>query len=154
MLEKGGSGYWFINEVRARECEYLVCTRNARRKRTGRLPEPHYAAFLVGRIAELVLSPDYQERWFVRIDRYAPVNLPGVWKRWRNPVRYTTLEELGIDPAGLAFRNLPSAEDEGGGEVGLSGPGGVRRLSIAEAKRGLAASFGVPVEAIEITIRG
>lgn len=30
----------------------------------------------------------------------------------------------------------------------------VPKLSIAEAKAGLAASFGVPVEAVEITIRG
>jgi hypothetical protein len=40
------------------------------------------------------------------------------------------------------------------GEPPEQGEADIAKLTIAEAKAGLAANFGVPVEAVEITIRG
>ena len=70
--------------------------------------QPHGTAFLVGRIADVVRSPENDSRWLIRIDAYARIALPEAWRGWRNPVRYTTLEELGVDPATLAFQPLPA----------------------------------------------
>ena len=75
-------------------------------------------------------------------------------------MRYTTLDELGIDPSKLTFTPVPQSSSASPGEKGatagaFSGSSGdeVTHLTIADAKRGLAAAFGVPLEAIEITIR-
>ena len=37
------------------------------------------------------------QRWIIEISEYAVVDYPETWGEWRNPVKYTTLEELGID---------------------------------------------------------
>ena len=80
--------------------------------------------------------------------------IPEKWGEWRNPVKYTTLEELGIDPkkleiqanAGSARRFLEPPPPPDRSKTGA--------LTIAEAKAGLALQFGVPPEAIEILIKG
>ena len=75
------------------------------------------------------------------------------------PVRYLEVSELGIDPATLTFEPIPPRGAEAEPAV-IGAPNGEHRhaavipLSIAEAKRALAATFGVGVDAIEITIRG
>lgn len=162
ILHDGGSCSWVLDPVRARQCGYLVCTRNGHPDEWAwaeRAPEPHRSAFLVGTIADAVPSPNHDGRWLIRIDRYALVERPELWQGWRNPVRYTTLDELGIDPAGLEFEDMPpvgeeTIEDRPFGRPAAPQPGkAVPHLGIAEAKRGLAATFGVPEEAIEITIR-
>ncbi|MEI8697247.1 MULTISPECIES: hypothetical protein [unclassified Mesorhizobium] len=95
----------------------------------------------------------------LQFSEYAEVAIPNTWgKGWRNPVRYTTLEDLGIDVNGLVFQPMP--EPTPGSEVGTAQSGAASeeggqplKLTIAEAKEGLSAMFGVPVEAVEITIR-
>jgi hypothetical protein len=47
-------------------------------------------------------------RWRVRIGDYAKIAIPHAWDGGRNPVRYTTLQELGIDPATLEFEPIPA----------------------------------------------
>ncbi len=84
---------------------------------------------------------------------YAVVDYPEAWGEWRNPVKYTTLEELGINPSKLNFKPMPETTKE------LPPPPPPDRsktgaLTIAEAKAGLALQFGVPPEAIDILIRG
>jgi hypothetical protein len=155
LVEEGGSGNWVVDRVKARKCEFLVCCRNAHHKETAG-PEPHGSAFLIGRISDVVASPR-PNRWIVKFDEYALVNIKDVWQRYgrsRNPTRYTDLQTLGIDVSKLEFRPVP----KGGKETGFEEPGqaaeGTRGLSIAEAKCGLSITFGVPPEAIEITIRG
>ena len=89
----------------------------------------------------------------IQISEYALVDYPEKWGEWRNPVKYTTLEELGIDPKQLKFKPMPVATKPPRAPAGpdRSKTGG---LTIAEAKAGLALQFGVPPEAIEIVIKG
>lgn len=158
ILSVGGSCSWTLNRGHARNYEFAVCTRNAN-TRDAEGPEKHGAAFLIGRISDVVKSPENPDRWLLQFSEYAEVLLPDIWgKGWRNPVRYTTLEELGIDLNTLTFKPVPEptspAQAVGGYAVAEDSEQDLPlRLTIAEAKEGLSAMLGVPVEAIEITIR-
>jgi hypothetical protein len=69
-----------------------------------------------------------------------------------NPVRYTSLEELGIDPETLSFQAMPVLETgSSAGEVPAPRPhlDGI----IAAAKVNLAAKLGVSPDSIEIIVR-
>jgi hypothetical protein len=90
------------------------------------------------------------ERWLIQISEYALVSIPDTWDGSRNPVRYRSMEELGIDPNQLDFQTMPVAKSAQPKEVANISGG----LTIAEAKHGLAERFGVSVNDIEITIRG
>jgi hypothetical protein len=155
ILEIGGSASWVVAEKQARRRQFLVCIRNARAV-DFHDHEPHGTAFLVGRISGL--KPYGQDkkgmqRWIIEINEYALIDYPEAWGEWRNPVKYTTLEELGIDLTKLKFmpmptrtKVLPPAPPPDRSKTGA--------LTIAEAKAGLALQFGVPLEAIDILIRG
>src|SRR5688572_5492664 len=110
--QKTPSSAWSLNRNNARQQEFLVCTRNTHADFTegDGFPEGHEAhgsAFLVGRISDVVPAPDDTGRWRVKFSEYARITFPGVWKGWRNPVRYTSVEELGIDPSTLCFKPMP-----------------------------------------------
>lgn len=155
VLASGGSESWKLKVSNAMKCRYLVCTRNSHDPRATASDIPHHAAFLVGRISDV--QPAREGRYIVLIDQYAEVLVPDVWQSGhRNPVRYVTLDEIGIDPAKLDWKPMPprstsltpvAHEPEDSDDE-------VRPLTMAEAKQGLALTFGVPPEAIEITIRG
>jgi hypothetical protein len=147
LLAHGGSGPWVGAEERVKQQEYLVCIRKARPGTEG-----HGNAFLVGKISAVRkhgFDRRGQKRWFFEISEFAAPSHQGQWQ-WRNPVRYTTLEELGIELKKLKFKPAPPAT--------LSPPisesgSSVKPLTIAEAKAGLAAKFGVSPDAIEIHIK-
>jgi hypothetical protein len=155
ILAEGGSASWVVAEKQARRRQFLVCIRNARGVD---FPdhEPHGTAFLVGRISALEphgVDRKGMQRFFIKISEYAVVDYPEAWGEWRNPVKYTTLEELGIDPQKLEFKPMPPPT-----KIPTPPPPPERSktgaLTIAEAKAGLALQFGVPPEAIEILIKG
>lgn len=154
ILREGGTCSWRLDRNNARQREFAICTRNANADWVEG-SEEHHAAFLVGRIKDVVLSPfatgEYQGRYLIQFSEYALVNVPEVWKGDRNPVKYAdSLEEFGINPADLEWQEMPDPE-EVEEETEETEPTG---LTIAEAKRGLALTFGVKPEAVEITIRG
>ena len=110
---------------------------------------------MIGRVAGIVPSPDNLKRWLIQIQDYAILEIPEVWPKLRYPVWYTTLEDLGIDPDGLTFRPLPPVNGRTlGSPVGAPPFLKAGHFTIADAKAALATSFGVPEDAIEITIRG
>lgn len=157
IVREGGSQAWVLNPVRAKQCTWLVCTQNRHNADHDfeDASEPHGSAFLVGKISGLrrsVENPN-EERWLITINEYARINLPKVWGGWRNPVRYTSLADLGIDPVGLSWQPLVAPIGEPAEPTGEP-PSARQGLTIAEAKRGLALTFGVGEDAIEITIRG
>ena len=151
ILEEGGTSDWRLDPLHAASCDYVICTRNSFAKWSNG-PEPHRSAFLVGRLAKVVrsINPKYSDRYLIRFSEYATVALPEVWRKGdRNPVTYGSMEELGIDPTTLEWKPMP-----GGQPAAVTGDDTqTPPFTIAEAKKRLAATFGVPTEAIEITIR-
>jgi hypothetical protein len=81
------------------------------------------------------------------------VNIPDAWKGDRNPVKYSTLKKLGIDLSTLEWAPMPELTEPAPEAKAPAATTGAP-LTMAEAKRGLALTFGVSPEAIEITIRG
>ncbi len=155
ILAHGGTSSWVLNRANARAFHWVVCTRNANDK-SAEGPEPHGSAFLVARIAEIVPSPEpgFEDRWLIRFSEYADVAVLDAWKGWRNPVKYTTLEELGIDPSTLDLKSMPAgALTFSPADLALQEKSPFK-LTIAKAKEGLANNFGVSPEAVHITIRG
>ena len=66
-----------------------------------------------------------------------------------------SLDEYGVNPAELDWRPMPPPPStNGGARPSERAPGDDGPLTIAEAKRRLALTFGVLPDAIEITIRG
>jgi hypothetical protein len=154
ILAQRGSGGWVINPAKASQRKYVVCCRkeNWKNRKAG---VRNRAAFLVGIVSGLQKRTDSdnergQWRFLIEISQYALLNKPDVWnKKARNPVAYFTLSELGIDLRGLKFKRLPSAPAPTGLRDATA-----KTMTIAEAKKALAASFGVTPEDVEITIRG
>jgi hypothetical protein len=156
IIEEGGSQAWKLNPPKAKACTWLVCTQNRHHPdhNFSDATEPQGAAFLVGKISGVADRTDDARdgRWKITISEYALINLPDTWDHDRNPVRYTSLEKLGIDPDTLDFQPMPSN--------GLNRPNfstsdkNGSPMTIEDAKRMLAVTFGVKPEAIEITIRG
>lgn len=159
LVREGGSQAWVLNPARAKLCTWLVCTQNRHHPNHefSDATESHGSAFLVGKISSVRESEEDDQRWLIAINEFARVSVPDVWKHWRNPVRYSTLEELGINPDDLDFHPMPETiEDAPETHVppAAAGEHAAGMLTIAEAKKALAVAFGVKPEAVEITIRG
>lgn len=152
-LEVGGTQSWALDRAHAMRCRYAVLCRN------GRHPEvedtkPHKTAFMVGKIDDVVPSGDHDGRWLITFSEYAEIDMPDVWKGGRNPVSYTTLEALKVSLDGVEFKPMPTRDKalpQPDRQATASPPA---MLTIAEAKKALAATFGVKPDAVEITIRG
>jgi hypothetical protein len=150
-----GTGDWVLSPKKAGTCKYVVCCRKPawHNKKEG---IDHRAAFLIGLISGLHKKPDSenvrnQPRFRIELSEYATFEpaRAGVWKEGRNPVSYKTLKALGIDLRGLKFEPMPVPAPSAKSAAAGSAP-----MTIAEAKKALAASFGVSPEDVEITIRG
>lgn len=164
ILREGGSQAWALDDVRVRTLPFLVCVQNKNNPNRdfSDASEPHGSAFLVGRITDVVPSPEdpTSGRWMIQIGEYSTVQNPkNVWQGWRNPVKYGTLEDFDIDVSKLKFHSVANVRME----LAPAQPSPLLRaaddvdvapISIASAKLGLAAFYGVPPEAIEIVIRG
>jgi hypothetical protein len=153
ILRHGGTGDWVLSAKKASTCKYVVCCRKVawNNKKEG---IEHRAAFLIGLIAGLRKKPDSendrnQPRYLIELSEYDTFVHAEAWKEGRNPVSYKTLKALGIDLRGLKFKPMPvptaSAKVAGSSDA---------PMTIAAAKKALAASLGVSPDDIEITIRG
>lgn len=162
ILREGGSQAWVLNPARAKLCKWLVCTQNRHNPdhEFSDATEPHGAAFLLAKISGIARPNDGSEgdRWLITISEYARINVPNVWAHLRNPVHYSAIADLakyGFCLDGVEFQTLPKLEQERRAEEDARvAPSGARGMTIEEAKKGLATTFGVKPEAIEITIRG
>ena len=109
MVKEGGSGNWRANENKLCRCHWIIAVRNRHsRRREGN--EEHGSAFLIGRITGLKpsVNPEQPDRHVIAFDKYAQLDLPNAWRKGhRNPVAYATLEDLGIDPDKLKWRQTP-----------------------------------------------
>src|ERR1019366_294153 len=107
MLSEGGSQAWALDAGRARRCAYVVCSQNRHSDTIRSGVAPHGSAFLVAKIADVVDSPEVPGRYNILFSEFARIAVPSLWGGWRNPVKYTSLEELGIDEARLTFEAAP-----------------------------------------------
>lgn len=149
MLEEGGSQAWRLDGKRAICCEYVVCVQNRREPDDwGQATAPDREAFLVGKLSKVRASDGNPERHMLEFSEYALISLPDAWNGNRNPVQYTTLEEMGIDVGKLKFKPMPDLTEKVEPIIQPKMNG----LSIEEAKKGLAQRFGVKLEQIQITI--
>jgi hypothetical protein len=153
MLAEGGSQAWTIDSNRASECEYVVCIQNHKQEHfdKNQLSAPHHTAFLVGKLAGLATpdpgNDDKGTRKKLVFSEYAEIDIADKWPGNRNPVFYGDLDDIGIDSAALSFQPMPVQEPVEP-VAAKSQP-----LTIAQAKAGLAVSFGVTPADIEIVIR-
>lgn len=153
ILREGGTSSWRLDRNHARRCVFAVCTRNANADWVEG-SEAHHSAFLMGKVREVVPAPDHGGRYLIQFSEYALVNIPDVWKGDRNPVKYAAIEDLGIDPSTLEWQPMPAAAEPRSPTREVNKLPGVAPLTMAEAKKGLALTFGVSPDAVEITIRG
>jgi len=157
IVAEGGSQAWVLNPAHAKLARWLICTQNRHNPdhEFSDATEPHGAAFLIGKISGVRRSTEdgAESRWMVEISEYALTNIPDVWKQWRNPVRYTSLDELGIDAEALKFEPMPT-NTKSAARVDAPATLAHQGMTIGEAKKALAATFGVSPDAVEITIRG
>lgn len=151
ILAEGGSQAWVLDAKRARTCEYVVCVQNhGFADDWGHVSAPHHTAFIVGHLKEVApsIEENSENRWILRFSEYAEVDIPDAWPGYRNPVLYTDLERFGIDLSTLNFQPMPEPAPVAAPQKK------VQPLSIAEAKEGLALTFGVSPANIEIVVRG
>lgn len=151
ILAEGGSQAWVLDAKRARGCQYVVCVQNRGfADDWGHVSAPHHTAFVVGKLKDVVRSTedDSENRWRLVFSEYAEIDVENAWPGNRNPVLYTNLEQFGLKLDELEFQPMP--EQEPVPEVKRQ----VRPLTMAEAKAGLAQTFGVEPSDIEITVRG
>lgn len=165
IIREGGSQAWTLDPARARKCRYLICVQNQNNpdRDFSDASEPHGSVYMVGKISDVVPSQDEPgNRWKICISDYHVLTIMNAWKGWRNPVRYTTLEEMGIDPDKLTFNSVKDIQRDMGVPVDQQvqeplieqDEGSIAPLSMAQAKPRLAAFYGVTPDAIEIVIRG
>ncbi len=151
-LGVGGSQSWVLDRAHARRCKYAVLCRNAHTD-WGDGKEPHGTAFMIGRLSDVVPSTETDGRWLVKFDKYARLDIPDFWQGWRNPIRYTTLKELALSLDDVHFEPMPEIAEQS--EEAKPAPSHLSgKLTIADAKEGLAITFGVKPDAVEIIIHG
>jgi hypothetical protein len=146
LFRDSGTGDWVADGGRVEKCDYVVCVRNSHGMRSPEDEIPHATGFLIGRHLSVAPSGDDEDRIVIRFREFAEVNVPNCWSGNRNPVRYGPLEELlpGVDPDALQWQPFPEH---------LVAPPEVKPLSIAEAKRAIAAKLGVREDQIEVIVR-
>jgi hypothetical protein len=169
ILAEGGTSAWRLDRKHARRCEFVVCTRNAHPKWDqgdwAEGTEAHHTAFLVGKISDVVPcepTPENDEapenRFLIEFSEFARVKIPDIWTGDRNPVKYRSADDLGIDFSKLNWERMPEPDNAPAPVAATSSASNskatVGPLTMAEAKKGLALTFNVPPETIEITIRG
>ena len=164
IVKEGGSQAWVLHATRAKQCTWLICTQNRNNPdhEFSDATEAHGAAFLIGKVSGVSetaeTSKDGKKRFLVTISEFARVDVPNVWGRDRNPVRYLSradLEAKGIHFDELHFQRMPRPQAPTAPTPTLTGTRSpTQPLTLAEARIGLAATFGVKPEAVEITIRG
>ena len=152
-VEQGGSGNWKLNAERVKKCDYVVMTANAHHRDSKHSNAMHGHAFLVGKISGLQseayddLGNKEDDRWIIEFNDYALVDIPKAWGGFQNPVKYTELSSLAIQPEALEWKPFPMDQ-----KVDRSNQA-IPALTIEEAKLGLSKKLGISPENIEITIR-
>jgi hypothetical protein len=149
MRSEGGTGNWAGREERLKHTKWVVATRNLKSAWT-QGDEPHGSAFLIGRISGVkAASAPESDRFVIQFDRYANLAIPNAWTNNRNPIAYTSLSALGIDPERLEWRDFSASTAQGSqGTPPLEAPANV----IDQARTMIAHALSIPPDAVKITV--
>ena len=116
LLDLNGSLAWKIDPERVRKCKYIVCARNTNHG-LAELDVPHSSAFLIGKVSGVSPAlnlPRDNDRWMVKFDEYAELNIPNAWDGQRWPVKYyeteTLLNTFDIDSESLDWKKVPDQD--------------------------------------------
>lgn len=159
IIAEGGSQAWVLNPKNAKRHPFLVCVQNRHNGTWGNATEPHGTPFLVGRISSVERSPENPDRYIVRVSEYARIAAPPVMWPGRNPVRYVSLAEFGIDPASLAWTPMPTPvaatppieEDEDSESLAPEVPPEITGI-VPEFRNRIAVMLGIEPGRVRITI--
>ena len=147
MLHEGGSGNWAANKDRIKHAKWIVATRNQKSSWT-QGTEGHGSAFLIGHVCGIKPAPaPEQDRSVIIFDRYADLDLANAWTGSRNPVAYTDLKTLGIDPEALQWKPFV----KGNVEESLSATPEPSAVT-DRARSMIAQAFSISPDAVKITV--
>ena len=171
LLNFNGTDSWSLDPSRVSKCKYVICVCNARHPLSEKI-ENHGEGFLVGKISGVTkpLNGVYPDRFMIEFDEYAEIQTDMIWKGKRNPVSYIRTKDFKIDLDRLDFQRVPERdmdyvlkiqeeEKEFNAQISKSSPKKEspetpQGLSIADAKLGLSIKYEIPVENIEIIMKG
>lgn len=149
MAQEGGTGNWAGKEERLRHTKWVVATRNLKSDWT-QGDEPHGSAFLIGRVSGVKPSPPPEDdRFVIQFDQYAVVTVLNAWTNNRNPITYTSLQALGIDPDKLEWKPFPP---QARGVPALGGTPEPPANVIDQARLMIASALSISPEAVKITV--
>lgn len=153
ILAAHNSAAWSINlEKRANALKWLVCARKGDAGERRAFVICEITGFAVDHDASAASS---RTKYAVQFEKFAPIDCRVEWNRGQNPVRLGQLKDVLKDcqipdledlipapPKSLAYSYSKREPRTAAG----------RGLTIAEAKRGLAVTYGVAEDAIRIVI--
>lgn len=158
LLSEGGTQAWSLKPANAKKFKYVVCAQNRDDGDWGAPTHAQGQGFLIGKLKDVLPSPEGRAgRYIITFDEFAEIDVPNMAYQWRNPVRYIELNDFGIDPDKLTWKRItPHTDGKPARAVSLpeATPAEPLPLDIAEAKKALASFYRVPINNIEIVIRG
>ena len=183
LTKLGGSTSWILDPIRAQTCEYVICSRNNNNGLAESDGIDHKSAFLIGRVSNVVPSlniPRDENRFMVEFSEFALITLDNFWQGERNPIVYldtwSLLTDGYLDFSSLNWQKVPernlefvqsyfaienafyeqresnlSHSKKRKAEVKNSTQEG---MSIVNAKKELSKFYSLPLENIEIILKG
>ena len=136
IVSQAGDYSWPVNQNRAKNYKFLVCCSSSTGANRG-------SGFLIGKISGIeshMVDKKGKIRYIIQTSEVAVIDIPHLWPGNRNPIRYTSLEELSINLSDLKFEKVSATRSHS--------------LTIAQAKSELAENYGVSQDNIEIIIKG
>ena len=183
LTKLGGSTSWILDPIRAQNCEYIICSRNNNNGLAESDGIDHKSAFLIGRVSNVVPSlniPRDKHRFMVEFSEFSLITLDNFWQGERNPIVYldtwSLLTDGYLDFSTLNWQKVPernleyvqsyfaienafyeqresnmSHSKKRKAEVKNSS---VEGMSIVDAKKELSKFYSLPLENIEIILKG
>ena len=184
LTKLGGSTSWVLDPVRAQNCEYIVCSRNNNNGLAESDGIDHKSAFLIGRVSNVIPSlniPRDENRFMIEFSEYALITIDNFWQGGRNPVVYLDTWELlngDLDFSTLNWQKVPERDlayienyfaienafyEQRESNVSHSKKRKLaveekklkqEGMSIVDAKKELSKFYSLPLENIEIILKG
>tara|TARA_Y100000816_G_scaffold239051_1_gene185335 strand:- start:252 stop:911 length:660 start_codon:yes stop_codon:yes gene_type:complete len=184
LTKLGGSTSWVLDPIRAQNCEYVICSRNNNNGLAESDGIDHGSAFLIGRVSNVVPSlniPRDEHRFMIEFSEYSLITIESFWQGGRNPVVYldthgfvsdylnsSSLNWQTVPPRDLEYIENYFAIENAFYEQRESNVSHSKKrklaveekklkqegMSIVDAKKELSKFYSLPLENIEITLKG